>query len=151
MANLRVCSRCKSNIDISYFGMSRKKEPYKTCNNCRPGFKKENKITINHYEIIDKELRNEYEKETGVNSEDFSYKDFTFQEQVDRKAKMLLFWDKHRPTIDIGENDPYKIAKLMYVSDMRVKTLNNIATCSDELQNAICKRYSELSNEAVQQ
>ena len=24
-ANLRVCSRCKSNIDISYFGMSRKK------------------------------------------------------------------------------------------------------------------------------
>ena len=35
MANLRVCSRCKSNIDISYFGLSRKKEPYKTCDNCR--------------------------------------------------------------------------------------------------------------------
>ena len=35
MANLRKCSRCKSEIDISYFGMSRKKEPYKTCDNCR--------------------------------------------------------------------------------------------------------------------
>ena len=33
--NLRTCSRCKSQIDISYFGMSRKKEPYKTCDNCR--------------------------------------------------------------------------------------------------------------------
>jgi DNA polymerase III epsilon subunit-like protein len=35
MANLRKCTRCKSTIDISYFGMSRKKEPYKTCDNCR--------------------------------------------------------------------------------------------------------------------
>ena len=35
MANLRKCSRCKSEIDISYFGMNRKKEPYKTCENCR--------------------------------------------------------------------------------------------------------------------
>ena len=35
MANLRKCTRCKSTIDISYFGMNRKKEPYKTCDNCR--------------------------------------------------------------------------------------------------------------------
>ena len=35
MANLMKCSRCKSEIDISYFGMNRKKEPYKTCDNCR--------------------------------------------------------------------------------------------------------------------
>ena len=32
---LQTCSRCKSEIDISYFGMNRKKEPYKTCDNCR--------------------------------------------------------------------------------------------------------------------
>ena len=35
MENLKKCSRCKSNIDISYFGLNRKKEPYKTCDNCR--------------------------------------------------------------------------------------------------------------------
>ena len=35
MANLQKCSRCKSTIDISFFGMNRKKEPYKTCDNCR--------------------------------------------------------------------------------------------------------------------
>ena len=35
MENLRQCSRCKSNIEISYFGLNRKSEPYKTCDNCR--------------------------------------------------------------------------------------------------------------------
>ena len=35
MTNLRECTRCKSTIDISYFGINRKKEPYKTCENCR--------------------------------------------------------------------------------------------------------------------
>ena len=35
MANLQKCSRCKSTIDISFFGMNRKKEPYKTCDTSR--------------------------------------------------------------------------------------------------------------------
>ena len=34
------CSRCKSIIDISFFGLNRKKEPYKTCDNCRNKNKK---------------------------------------------------------------------------------------------------------------
>ena len=41
-ATLMKCSRCKSEIDISYFGMSRKKEPYETCDNCRNKTKKAN-------------------------------------------------------------------------------------------------------------
>ena len=35
MANLKRCSRCKSEIDISLFGVNRKMEPYKTCINCK--------------------------------------------------------------------------------------------------------------------
>jgi hypothetical protein len=35
MAKLIKCSRCKSEIDDSYFGLNRKKELYKTCINCR--------------------------------------------------------------------------------------------------------------------
>ena len=35
MANLQKCSRCKSTIDISFFGLNRKNEPNKTCVNCR--------------------------------------------------------------------------------------------------------------------
>ena len=40
MANLQKCSRCKSEIDISYFGLNRKKQPYKTCVNCRSKVKR---------------------------------------------------------------------------------------------------------------
>ena len=32
---LRKCSRCHSTIHISYFGVNKKKEPNKTCDNCR--------------------------------------------------------------------------------------------------------------------
>ena len=32
---LRKCSRCLSTIHISYFGVNKKKEPNKTCDNCR--------------------------------------------------------------------------------------------------------------------
>ena len=35
MANLQICSRCKSEVDVSFFGLNRKKQPYKTCVNCR--------------------------------------------------------------------------------------------------------------------
>ena len=45
MANLRKCTRCKSTIDISYFGINRKKEPYKTCDNCRNKSKKTSRAT----------------------------------------------------------------------------------------------------------
>ena len=50
MANLRKCTRCKSEIDISYFGMSRKKEPYKTCDNCRTKKIKQ----FRHHQILKK-------------------------------------------------------------------------------------------------
>ena len=35
MAELRKCSRRRSEIKITYFGISRKGEPYKTCDSCR--------------------------------------------------------------------------------------------------------------------
>ena len=35
MAELRKCSRCRSDIKITYVGINRKGEPYKTCDTCR--------------------------------------------------------------------------------------------------------------------
>ena len=60
MANLRKCTRCKSTIDISYFGMNRKKEPYKTCDNCRNKNKKIIKQTHTDTNVItiDDEIKN---------------------------------------------------------------------------------------------
>ena len=40
MANLQKCSRCKSEVDVSFFGLNRKKQPYKTCVNCRSKVKR---------------------------------------------------------------------------------------------------------------
>ena len=45
MSNLRTCARCKSNIDVSYFSLNRKKQLYKTCDNCRNP-KKENDTSL---------------------------------------------------------------------------------------------------------
>ena len=35
MTELRKCSRCRSEIKITHFGIKRKGEPYKTCDTCR--------------------------------------------------------------------------------------------------------------------
>ena len=35
MTELRKCSRCKSEIEITYVGINRKGEAYKTCDTCR--------------------------------------------------------------------------------------------------------------------
>ena len=34
-------ARCKSEVDISFFGLNRKKQPYKTCVTCRSKAKKQ--------------------------------------------------------------------------------------------------------------
>ena len=57
MANLKTCSRCKSEIDISYVGINRKKEPYKTCVNCRSKPKKKSGANTVPTELEDIELK----------------------------------------------------------------------------------------------
>jgi hypothetical protein len=44
MTELKKCSRCRSEIELRYFGTNRKGEPYKTCDNCR-NKKKNVKVT----------------------------------------------------------------------------------------------------------
>ena len=53
MANLRKCSRCKSTIDISFFGLNRKTEPYKTCDKCRSIKKKPQPIKRTDIDFVD--------------------------------------------------------------------------------------------------
>ena len=52
MANLQKCSRCKSEVDISYFGLNRKKQPYKTCEKCR-SMKKTQPIKRTDIDFVD--------------------------------------------------------------------------------------------------
>ena len=63
MANLRTCSRCKCTIDESYFSINRKKEYYKTCDNCRNRNKKTNNIEIKVESESDAESAEKLEEE----------------------------------------------------------------------------------------
>ena len=104
-------------------------------------------IEANHYVDVDKELRDEYEIEFGINSKNYSMKLITLEEKIEKLSQMLVFWDKHRPNIDIDERDPYKIAKVFYVSDMKSQTLRKIRSLPEELQKAIGDRYRTLHEE----
>ena len=118
MTELRKCSRCNSNINISYFGKNRKKELYKTCKNCRknkmPSHSKK-EITPEHYEAVDKDLREKYEKEFNQSSRDTSYGFYSREQQIERYAKIMAFWDKNMPgsisNFDLEKFDPYLTAK----------------------------------------
>ena len=57
MANLKTCSRCKSEIDISYVGINRKKVPCKTCVNCRSKPKKKSGANTVPTSLEDIELK----------------------------------------------------------------------------------------------
>ncbi len=166
MTNLQKCTRCKSEIDISYFGINRKKQPYKTCVNCRskpktprndkPELKRSDEdfvsdendqpITPQHYDQVDKEMRGLFEKQFGINSHDTTYKYFTEEEQVERYANMLAFWDIHRPDGEkvMQSTHPKEAAKMFYISNMRTQTLNKIERFHTSTQDKIRQRYNYL-------
>ena len=106
------CSKCRckyTNSDDSIkkdFGYNRLNERYKTCVTCkdkqkkrRENSKKEEKknsdkeIKDEHYDEVDKELRKKYDEEFKLDSHDKHVKRCTEEQQVDRYARMLFFWD----------------------------------------------------------
>ena len=122
MANLQKCSRCKSTIDISFFGLNRKKEPYNTCEKCRSMKKKPQPIKRTDIDFVD-----------GMDSEnkkDGQGGDATSLPVNDNKinvfAKLLVHLDTIRPSGDNVMDDPVKAHELMYVGSRRVSLLNQI-------------------------
>ena len=49
--------------------------------------------------MVDKELRDEYEKEFGIYSHVTGYDYYTHEEQIERYYKNMMFWITHKPTI----------------------------------------------------
>ena len=165
------CSKCRlkykyNDIDIAHdFGYNRLGEKFKTCVICRDKRKKKrnnsNKeekqnndkdeedkaITNEHYEEIDKELRPKYDEEFKIDSHDNTMGLFTEDEQVDRYARMLFFWDINQVlNNDDVINDPKLTAKYFYISNMRSELNNKIMTrFDDRMQKLIFKRYRKLA------
>ena len=143
MANLQKCSRCKSTIDISFFGLNRKKEPYKTCEKCRSKKKKPQPIKRTDIDFVD-----------GLDSEnkkDGQGGDATTLPVNDNKinvfAKLLVHLDTIRPSGDNVMDDPVKAHELMYVGSRRVALLNQIEALDKTTQQQIGERYKELVEE----
>ena len=63
MANLQKCPRCKKEIDVSYFGLNRKKQPYKICVNCRSYAQLKRSESLKMKKEIDKEFLEQCEAE----------------------------------------------------------------------------------------
>lgn len=136
MANLQKCSRCKSTIDISFFGLNRKKEPYKTCDNCRSKKKTPQPIKRTDVDFVDDKVKETIEDEELVNDN-----------KINVFAKLLVHLDTIRPSGDDVINDPMKAHELMYIGSKRVALLNQIEAFDEATQQKIGERYQELANE----
>ena len=106
---------------------------------------------LNGYEInpidyicIDRELREEYENEFGLDTKDAGYSYYTHEEQIERYAKNMIFWIKHRPNIDYDEIDSDVQALLFYVSSQMLRLQHKILELTPALQKAIHGRVKEL-------
>ena len=62
------------------------------------------------YMCIDRELRKEYEDEFGIDTKDTGYDYYTHEEQIERYAKNMLFWIKHRP--NIGSDVSWRLTQM---------------------------------------
>ena len=160
------CSDCRckyknDDTNIAHdFGYNRLGEKFKTCVICRDKRKKkrednkkeekqnnDKRLTNEHYDEIDKKLRSKYDEEFKIDSHDKNVKRFTEDEQVDRYARMLFFWDINQVlNNDDVINNPKLTAKYFYISHMRSELNNTIITIFNErIQDLIFKRYQELA------
>ena len=86
------------------------------------------------YMCIDREHRKEYEDEFGLDTKDTGYSYYTHEEQIERYAKNILFWNKHRPTIDLDDIDPDTQAILFYVSSQMTRLQHKLLELTPALQ-----------------
>ena len=114
------CSRCKSIIDISFFGLNRKKEPYKTCDNCRNKNKKKPSPPCDDNVPIGDDKINEF-------------------------AKRLIDLDTMRPCDDDVLSNPGKAHLLMCIGTERVEVMKEIGLLDEAIQRKIGSRYMELA------
>ena len=158
MANLQKCSRCKSEIDISYFGLNRKKQPYTTCVNCRSKVKRPcTQLKRSDTDFVDDtistttpEITEEEEEQLPMNEHDafwlFESSNKNGIETIDN-GKWMLFYPNDKM------NEMWKFAKKFYkanqltgVRSMKCSTAkeNPRASSSD---NGIIILYSSYSED----
>jgi len=114
MSNLKTCSRCNSTLDKSFFGVNRKKQLYKTCVTCRGKPAKQTDTKKNDVDQVENEIAELYRKEFNIDYRDTSFAYFSEQEQIERYAANLAFWQRLKR--QCGNDNLYNRRK--YIEDM---------------------------------
>ena len=89
MANFKTCTECNTTFYITHIHTS-----FKTCNDCNIKRATERQ----KHSVFDQESKTKYDSEFGDDSEAY-----TDEEQIDRYARQIMFWDRHRPVIDVSK------------------------------------------------
>ena len=108
---LRKCSRCHSTIHISYFGVNKKKEPNKTCDNCRKTCNKKKEME----KLPDEAKRLIYEY-------DNTYREKFKDVMTELTNRMKRFYIQQKPTYSeksIYKKEIYPIAP--WVCEIRLR------------------------------
>ncbi len=133
MEVLKLCEGCGVATQLKHFRRKRSKEIQKTCNNCR-----NNKN--NNIQSIDKELRNKFEIEINVNTNDKSIKNFTFEEQVERYTKSWEFWKNQLPCELLNDvKDDEESMRWLLIKSTMSDLLMKIDRLDDNLRKEIRK------------
>ena len=73
---------------------------------------------------------------------------FSREQQIERYAKIMAFWDKNMPgsisNFDLEKFDPYLMAKYFFIADKRSQTLHKIMSFDEDIQDEITERLNEL-------
>ena len=106
---LRKCSRCHSTIHISYFGVNKKKEPNKTCDNCRKTCNKKKEME----KLPESALRLIYEYDNTYKEK---FKDVMLELQNRMKHRYLK---NNKPTNTFPCREIYPVTK--WVCEIRLR------------------------------
>lgn len=152
MENFRAfkpCTECETTFDASHTHKSKIKS-VKQCNGCR--IKKAEEDLPNHKEF-EKESKTPYILEFGADSEEYAD-----EEQIERRARHSIFWDKYKPVIDMSKitkswsekneldkEDIYLLEHKTHLDVEQMKHISKIRRLQNGKPDAMLKRYQELT------
>ena len=137
MEELKTCVGCGKEAQLKHFRRKRSKEIQKTCNNCR-------RFKLTPFKTVDEDLRNKFENEFNISTNDKSINIFTFEEQVERYSKTWKFWKNQLPCEllnDVKDNE--ESMRWLYIKSAMSELLMKIDRLDDDLQKEIWNKCNE--------
>jgi hypothetical protein len=121
---------------------------YKKC--CMKLEKAEQNIRPEYYAELDNEYREKYFKYMNVDSKDVSLKSFTEQQQIERYAKNVAFWQTQYSEAgsNFDKTDGKTSARSFFVSNQYAEIIDMVKDkFSEDIQKEIVNRADQIVND----